>query len=479
MLVGIYTRVSTLEQANEGYSLGEQEERLKSYCDARGWTVSKVYKDGGFSGADMDRPALKKMIKDIKDRKIETVIVYKLDRLSRSQKDTLNLIEDVFIANDVNFISINENFDTSTPFGKAMIGILSVFAQLEREQIKERMNMGKEGRAKKGLFQGGSAVSLGYDYINGQLVINDYEASIVKELFTLYTNGIAMYKIAELFKVKYTENIRNWRHVSSIKKMLTNKLYYGVIVYHGEEYEGQHEAIISKELFDKAQERLKETAKESKYKTAFMSNNLLSGSIWCGGCGARYYTNTATTKSKGTTYKYKYYKCYSRSPHMKHMIVDPNCKNKTWKRDEVDNLVIQEILKLQFDKSYLEELRNKGKDEDDLEDKIVAVKNRIDELSTQLDKVMDMYQLGAISLDKIAERVKKLNDEKEVLEIELHNLELGNENKKTNSVEIDEALSNAQEVLSSDDIQAKRMLVQALIERVIIHDEHVDIHWNF
>lgn len=479
MLVGLYVRVSTLEQANEGYSLGEQETRLKSYCDARGWTVSKVYKDGGFSGGNMDRPALKRMIKDIKDRKIETVIVYKLDRLSRSQKDTLNLIEDVFIDNNVNFISINENFDTSSPFGKAMIGILSVFAQLEREQFKERAAMGKEGRAKKGLFQGGSAVSLGYDYKGGQLVINDYEAKIVKELFELYTHGVPMYKIAELFKVKYTENIRQWRHVSSLKKMLTNKLYYGVIVYHGKEYEGQHEPIISKDLFDKAQARLKETAKESKYKTAFMSNNLLSGIIWCGGCGARYFTTTATTKSKGVTYKYKYYKCYSRAKSMAHMVVDPNCTNKTWKRDDVDNLVINEILKLQFDKDYLKELMSKNKDSDDTEEKIAAIKTRINELATQLDKVMDMYQLGAISLDKIAERVNKLTDEKEKLEAELYDLENSSDNKKTDLVEINDTLSNAKLILDSDDMHAKRMLVQSLIERIIIYNDHIDIHWNF
>lgn len=479
MLVGLYTRVSTLEQANEGYSLGEQEERLKDYCKARGWTVSKVYKDGGFSGADMDRPALKKMIKDIKDRKIETVIVYKLDRLSRSQKDTLNLIEDVFIANDVNFISINENFDTSTPFGKAMIGILSVFAQLEREQIKERMTMGKEGRAKKGLFKGGNGVPLGYDYKNGQLEINDYEATIVRELFERYVNGLPMFRIAEVFQIKYGDNIRQWRHISSIKTMLQNKIYYGVITYNGEEYEGQHEAIISKELFDKAQERMKEIAKNSNQKTGFVSTNLLSGSIWCGNCGARYYTQVSYRKYDGKVKNYYYYRCYSRNKSIPAMIVDPNCKNHTWRRDEVDKLVTEEIIKLQFDKSYLEELRNKPKEEDDLEDKITVVKNRIEELSSQLDKVMDMYQLGAFSLDKLAERTKKLNDEKELLEIELHELEIGNENKKATLEEINEALSNAHEILTSDDMQAKRMLVQALIERIILHEEHIDIHWNF
>ena len=172
MLVGIYTRVSTQEQARENYSLGEQEERLRAYCSARDWTVANVYCDGGFSGGDTNRPALQKMINDIERKKIDLVLVYKLDRLSRSQKDTLTLIEDVFIKNKIHFVSISENFDTSTPFGMAMVGILSVFAQLERSQIQQRMELGREARAKEGYFHGGGFIPIGYDYIDGELVIN-------------------------------------------------------------------------------------------------------------------------------------------------------------------------------------------------------------------------------------------------------------------------------------------------------------------
>ena len=150
MNVALLARVSTQEQAINGHSIGEQIERMHKYCDAMGWTVYKEYTDAGYSGANTDRPALQRMIRDIKAGKINKVLVYKLDRLSRSQKDTLYLIEDVFLANNTDFVSMSENFDTSTPFGRAMIGILAVFAQLEREQIKERMQMGKEARAKEG-----------------------------------------------------------------------------------------------------------------------------------------------------------------------------------------------------------------------------------------------------------------------------------------------------------------------------------------
>ena len=156
MIVGIYVRVSTIEQAKEGYSIGEQTERLQKYCEAHDWKIYKVYTDAGYSGKDTNRPALQNLIKDVKAGKLNMVLVYKLDRLSRAQKDTLMLIEDVFLKNNADFISMQENFDTSTPFGRAMIGILAVFAQLEREQIKERMKMGKDARAKEGKYSGGS-----------------------------------------------------------------------------------------------------------------------------------------------------------------------------------------------------------------------------------------------------------------------------------------------------------------------------------
>lgn len=180
MKIALYPRVSTQEQALNGHSIDEQIERMNKYCEAMGWQVYKTYTDAGYSGANTDRPALKRMIKDIEAGKIDKVLVYKLDRLSRSQLDTLYLIEKVFLANNTDFVSMSENFDTSTPFGRAMIGILAVFAQLEREQIKERMMMGKEARAKKGHYHGSNCYPIGYDYIDGHLVPLEFEAIQIK-----------------------------------------------------------------------------------------------------------------------------------------------------------------------------------------------------------------------------------------------------------------------------------------------------------
>ena len=189
--VAIYVRVSTTNQAEEGYSIDEQIDKLESYCKIKDWTVYKVYTDGGFSGSNTERPALESLIKDANKKKFDTVLVYKLDRLSRSQKDTLFLIEDVFIKNGIEFLSLQENFDTSTPFGKAMIGLLSVFAQLEREQIKERMQLGKLGRAKAGKSMMWAKTSYGYDYHKetGTMTINPVQSLVIKFIFESYLSG--------------------------------------------------------------------------------------------------------------------------------------------------------------------------------------------------------------------------------------------------------------------------------------------------
>lgn len=190
MHVAIYVRVSTLEQAEEGYSIEEQIDTLKKFCEVKKWTVTKVYSDPGFSGSNIERPGLSNLIKDAKNQYFDTVLVYKLDRLSRSQKDTLYLIEDVLGVNDISFVSLNENFDTATPFGKAMIGILAVFAQLEREQIRERMTMGKVGRAKSGKAMSWRWTAFGYRYPDDgsrdTYEIVPLEAKIVQQIYDDY-----------------------------------------------------------------------------------------------------------------------------------------------------------------------------------------------------------------------------------------------------------------------------------------------------
>ena len=186
----IYTRVSTDDQAREGTSLAEQRDRLQAYCKSQGWQIHDVYEDDGFSGKNLDRPAMQRLIEDARQKQFDVVVVYKLDRLSRSQKDVLYLLEDVFEPAGIGFKSATEPFETTTPFGKAVIGMLAVFAQLERDTIQARTQGGKHRRLAEGaLVSVPRTFGYTYDKANKQLLVNPAEAEWVRRIFQWYVHG--------------------------------------------------------------------------------------------------------------------------------------------------------------------------------------------------------------------------------------------------------------------------------------------------
>lgn len=489
MKVGCYVRVSTQEQAKEGYSIGAQTDRLKNYCLARDWNLYRIYTDPGYSGAKMERPALKQLISDVENHRIDLVLVYKLDRLSRSQKDTLYLIEDVFMKNDVAFVSLNENFDTSTAFGRAIVGMLSVFAQLEREQIKERSQMGRIERAKEGLWKGGGYVPIGYTYdaAANQLLIQEYEAMQVRECYDLYVNKrLSITKVTKTLHDKgYRYKCGAWEHTSAAMKVLTNSIYIGEIKWNGGVYQGQHTPIIAPELFYAAQNRLEERRwnKDGKLpkKSPFQATQLLSGLLFCKVCGARYYGAGAYRGShdvNSPNRKYVHlYSCYSRTKTRKEMIRDPNCKNKNWKADELDQYITNQIRRLCIDESYFEELVSNGKPPAPAENNREIILSQIQSLEEQITKMLDLYQYGNIPTEKIAERLEALTEEKHKL-----TNSLPGEPQKPRGLTIEESraiLSNAVETLDTGSLEEKRDMLQSLIERIDIDYDNVTIVWNF
>lgn len=325
----LYIRVSTQEQAMEGYSVGEQKERLIAYCKAHDWVIANIYVDGGYSGSNLNRPGIQKLMSETDT--FDVVLVYKLDRLSRSQRDTLYLIEDVFLPNNVDFTSMQESFDTSSPFEKAVIGLLAVFAQLEREQIKERSKMGRIARAKAGLYHGGGHIPIGYNYENGKLVVDPYEAEQVRKIYEWYLAGDSLNRILKrVHENKFTNKYGSYGTWASIRNILSNGVYTGRLRFENVIVENAHEAIITKEQYQAAQIlRLKQLG-EFKI-TPFQSKHLLTGMIFCAHCGGRYYVRHA--------HKYKYYACYSRTKQTKTMIKDPSCKNRIWRADALDALI--------------------------------------------------------------------------------------------------------------------------------------------
>ena len=285
VVIAKYVRVSTDKQREEGYSVDIQKERLTGYTRSlfppEQYDVEyREYIDDGFSGASLNRPKMNQLIDDVKNGEVTHVVVVKLDRLSRSQKDTLYLIEDVFLPHNVAFISMGESFNTATPFGRAVVGILSVFAQLERENIFERTRSGMQKRVELGYWPGGGRVPFGYDYDREQgTLIPNRDAETVRRIYDLYIQGYAMQTIADMCGLKYDKLVQN---------ILTRKSNTGVIVYNGVEYRGRHEPIVSCETYQKAMLAMLE---RSGKKFTSVTEHLLTGLLRCGnaapGCDIR------------------------------------------------------------------------------------------------------------------------------------------------------------------------------------------------
>lgn len=468
MLVGIYTRVSTAEQAKEGYSIAEQQERLRSYCEAMGWTVYDTYTDAGFSGANTERPALQEMIRSVKNGKIQKVVVYKLDRLSRSQLDTLYLIEKVFLQNGCDFVSMTENFNTDSAFGKAMLGLMAVFAQLERDMIKERLIMGKDARAKEGKWTG-SRPPMGYDYINGLLEVNEYEAMQIRELFQLCVDGVPFNRIETIFRDKgYRQKNGNQWTLWSLKYMLENRTYCGY-VRHGKEWIiGAHEPIISEETFELASMRMQ--ASRTQFADAGYPaggnhrSTLLGGLLFCARCGARY--------GKRNSGNYQYivptYCCYSRMKSVKKMVRDPECKNKIYHVDDLDKIILGEIEKLSIEPERITEESNT----DEKIRLLQAEKNRID---SQISRFLDLYGLGSFTVEQLDEKIRPLEERRAAIQQEISRLDL----QPMQQADALSVLDTFHAIMENGTLDDKRDLVQALISRIDIDGEDITIHWKF
>lgn len=241
----VYVRVSTAEQAKEGYSVEEQERRCRSAIESKGWRYVGTYSDPGVSGRTMDREGLTAMHLAIDRGEVEAVVIYKLDRLSRKQRDTMTIIEDWFLSHDIALVSLNETLDTSTPWGRAMIGILSSFNQMESENIQARTAMGREAKAEKGGYAGGKP-PLGYTSIDGELVVVKSEAEIVQLVFELRGDGLTMSGIAkELTKRGMLTKKGKEFTVPSIQTILENEEFYrGIYQYGSTKKVGTHEPIL-------------------------------------------------------------------------------------------------------------------------------------------------------------------------------------------------------------------------------------------
>lgn len=314
---GIYMRVSTEEQAKDGFSIHAQKEKLSKYASANDWEVIDYYIDDGISGKNLqDRPDVKRLINDVKLGKINNVLVYKLDRITRSVKDLINLIE-LFEKNDCCFNSVTEKLDTSNAVGRMFIKIIGIFAEFERENLAERVSFGYEQKTREGNYTNTNGVN-GYDYVvgKGTLTINEQEKIIIQNIYKEYLNGASMLKIAKDLNQKNIPSKRGgqWRQ-STIKSILTNPLYIGKIRYGVAKklqpksfcVNGKQKTIIDENTFYCVQKLIK-IGKEKNIKKRNNSDAFFTSVLKCSHCNSRFHSKIQIHNEK----KYITYYCNNR-----------------------------------------------------------------------------------------------------------------------------------------------------------------------
>lgn len=474
--VALYVRVSTTSQLEEGYSIEEQKAKLESYCDIKDWHIYKVYTDGGFSGSTTERPALEQLIKDAQSKLFDTVLVYKLDRLSRSQKDTLYLIEDIFLKNNIEFVSLLENFDTSTPFGRAVIGLLSVFAQLEREQIKERMQLGKLGRAKSGKSMMWAKTSYGYNYNKdtGTMTVNEYEALAVKEIYASYLAGMSITKLRDKINEEYPKQPA-WSY-RTIRGILANPVYCGLNQYKGQTFQGTHKAIISLDDFEQTQRELakrQQTAKELSNPRPFQAKYMLSGLAQCGYCHAPLKVILGQKRKDGT--RFKRYECYQRHPRKTKGVTVYNdnqkCDSGYYDMDLLEHYVLTRIAQLQNDPDKIKELFSD--DTSPAVDK-QAIQKQIDSLTLKLSKLNDLYLDDRITLDELRAKSSDFIKQRTALEDEIKKASNDKQAGKRKKIE---KLLDASSVLDMA-YDNQKVIVRELIDKVQVTSDKIVIRWK-
>jgi len=383
--VSIYIRVSTGRQANEGDSLEEQEKELKKFCEYKNYLIHKVHIERGRSAKNTNRPEYQKLVESIKDKKINAVVVKKLDRLSRSLLDFEEFMK-IAQANEVEFISLKENFDTTNAMGKAMLRVALVFAQLEREQTSERVTDVMSFRAEQGFYNGGH-LSFGYDLINAELVPHKKERKVIEIVFNRFLETQSTSQVAHELNAEGQKTRKDhlWT-AAKIDYVLRNPLYIGKIKWNKKSYPGIHQPLITEETFNRVQNIF---SKRRFFRHGQKVVGLLKHLLICGHCQSFMLPNYTRKKNKKL---YFYYRCASTTK----TTLNKNCQNKYLQMDEINQKVISKILEL-ADETKLKMIEQSIKKEnlliskqiDILKTEIESHENQLKVIQTKKEKYLD------------------------------------------------------------------------------------------
>ena len=359
----IYTRKSTDEGLDQEFnSLDAQREAGEAYIASQrgeGWEcVPDHYDDGGFTGGNMERPALKRLMADIEAGRVDCIVVYKVDRLSRSLLDFTRLME-TFERHGVSFVSVTQQFNTTTSMGRLTLNILLSFAQFEREIISERTRDKIAAARRKGKWSGGMPI-LGFDVDprGGRLMVNELESDQVRGIFELYLERMSLIDtIKELDTRGWTNKCWTTKKgherggkpftKNSLFKLLTNVLYIGKITYKDEVHDGEHPAIVDGEVFRRAQALLRRNGATGGKYVRNRFGALLKGLLRCAPCDC---AMTHTHTKKGENKRYRYYVCQNAQKRGWH-----NCPSKSIPAQEIEKFVVEQIRCIGKDETLLAE----------------------------------------------------------------------------------------------------------------------------
>ena len=491
MRCAIYTRVSTDEQARSEYSsLDRQREICASYIDIqkeKDWRLSGVYEDGGYSGKDLHRPGIQELVQDIKDDKIDVMVTYKIDRISRSLKDFYDFWE-VLKAHNVTFVSATQHFDTSDSTGMLMLNILLSFAQFERELTRERTLSKMAGRAQRGLWNGGN-IPIGFDYSRDLQLLRpaEDEAKVVRFIFsrlieTHSPSTVANEANALGFRSKrrlVTRRTGSQVEVGgkrldedSIKAIVRNPLYKGFIRYDGALFPGTHECIIEPETWEEANKAIgngREGA-ELRYKDDHI--HLLKGLVRCGPCGLAMTPYPSGKKSSNGT-PYLYYTCTSVVQDGTHSA----CPVRALPAREFEGLIRQVLAELGNSPAILQAcVQAANRDATTSVDSIREARSRHQEeiarLTTGIRRIIEIMKTQDLLSEDVKDEYRQLVREKERLVTLCEKLQLDIElrQKRVLDVEvIQKSLQDFERLVTLLPLEDQKELFQLLIREIEVY----------
>lgn len=455
MKTAIYVRVSTEEQVREGYSLAAQEERLRAYALSQDWEVIKLYKDEGRSAKDLERPELQKMMEDIKSGLIDVVLVYRLDRLTRSVLDLYKLLE-TFDKYDVKFKSATEVYDTTTATGRLFITLVAALAQWERENLAERVKMGMLKKATLGEWSGGTS-PYGYEYKENKFAVVPKEKNLVKKMFTM-ARTMGMDRIArELNKQGYRTRKNAEFAGFTVQYIVTNPFYIGKMRFNNERYQFR-KSLDEQQLFDSEiiepiidetefwdLQRILEGRKENKGRGK-TGGYYFTSILKCAKCGG---------PMTGTVYgSTKYYRCQRKTKG--HSCVMPNIKE-----DSIADDILKNLKKYISGGLEFSSLGDKSNDEAKKE-----IEHEIKTIQKQTEKYKLMFINEIIDIEELNMKVSQLRTREKELKKEIASSD-GKE-KQWTSEEIEEIANNFPSLWKISTDEERKVLIATIFDEIII-----------